>query len=220
MSALALSRYFSFDCLGLPRVADMEAALRGCVSRENGHLLLTALRLAKHYHDGQFRKSGEPYVSHPIAVAWFLTQVGVQDESTLAAALLHDVLEDCGYVVTAHGLVCDEGIPRRTVALVELLSQFEGESDDAYYVRAGSNPAAIIVKLADGLHNLLTMDGPWYPADRRRRKVQETRERVLPLIDSPCLLASCLAGAAGELASWVDDACASVTTFHASCASA
>ena len=57
---------------------------------------MVALSLARQLHDGQHRKDGTPYIAHPLKVCSTLISYGIDDDVTLAAALLHDVLEDCG----------------------------------------------------------------------------------------------------------------------------
>src|ERR1700691_5670781 len=78
---------------GAAAAAPLIAAHRAHFPAADTALLLRAYEVADHYHSGQFRKSGAPYITHPLAVAMLLAGIGM-DTTTLAAALLHDTVED------------------------------------------------------------------------------------------------------------------------------
>jgi (p)ppGpp synthase/HD superfamily hydrolase len=106
-----------------------------------------ALDFAWEAHRGQKDKSGVDYIYHPIAVAAML-----DDEVEKAAALLHDVVEDCG--VTLDGLR-KEGFPEPVVYIVDALTRREGEKYFDFVRRTKSyGPAAVRVKIADLTHNM------------------------------------------------------------------
>lgn len=129
------------------------------------HLLERALRVATEAHQGQTRKaSGLPYITHPVAVAMLLQQHGFGDEETLAAALLHDVVEDTE--LTADELA--RQFPQGVVDLVSHLSERKLDESGKkrpwedrkreHLVHIASAPmAARAITLADKLHNLSTM---------------------------------------------------------------
>ncbi|MBB4856683.1 (p)ppGpp synthase/HD superfamily hydrolase [Mycobacteroides chelonae] len=102
-----------------------------------------ARQLAEHAHTGQTDKAGEPYIGHVIRVA---ASVLPHEPIYIAAALLHDVVEDSG--VTLENLV-KQGFPPEVVAAVELLTRQKDVPADEYYRRIRSNPIALAVKLSD-----------------------------------------------------------------------
>lgn len=161
----------------------LEAAVRAAGLRWD--VVGRALDAATRAHEGQTRRDGSPYVVHPIRVALVALEWGVRDEAVLAAALLHDALED-----TALG--ADEverlGGPR-TRELVELLTKpdeagypSKAERDRFYFerLRAGP-PEAALLKCADRVDNLRDMAGSgWSPA-KKRDYVGEARLWILPV---------------------------------------
>ncbi len=144
-----------------------------------------ACAYAFHAHDGQTRKSGEPYITHPIAVTTELAKWRM-DIQTLCAGLMHDVLEDTG--TTKVELAAEFG---DTIAdMVDGLSKLEKlEYDDKAEHQAESfrklilamtkDVRVIIVKLSDRLHNMRTLGS--MRAEKRRRIAQETLEIYAPI---------------------------------------
>ena len=110
------------------------------------HIVETALSIATEAHRDQRDKAGAPYILHPIRV--MLAQT---DDAARAAALLHDVIEDCGW--TAEGLA-EAGIPSQVVVAVEALTRRPGEDYMDFVRRAAADPIAKRVKLADVEDNL------------------------------------------------------------------
>ncbi|MBI3145255.1 MAG: bifunctional (p)ppGpp synthetase/guanosine-3',5'-bis(diphosphate) 3'-pyrophosphohydrolase [Pseudogulbenkiania sp.] len=164
--------------------AFVEAAAR-YLRPEDVQLLRQAFELSRAAHEGQTRKSGEPYITHPLAVATMLTEWRL-DVQGLAAALLHDVLEDTG--VTKPTLVEKFG---RTIAdLVDGLSKLErleyqtketaqAENFRKMVLAMARDIRVIIVKLADRLHNMRTLDA--MREDKRQRIALETLEIYAPI---------------------------------------
>ncbi len=164
--------------------AFLEAAAR-YLRPEDVQLLRQAFELSRAAHEGQTRKSGEPYITHPLAVATMLTEWRL-DVQGLAAALLHDVLEDTG--VTKPTLVEKFG---RTIAdLVDGLSKLErleyqtketaqAENFRKMVLAMARDIRVIIVKLADRLHNMRTLDA--MREDKRQRIALETLEIYAPI---------------------------------------
>lgn len=119
---------------------------------------MLALPIARKLHNGQYRRSGEPYVTHPLKVCSALISYGVDDDITLASAILHDVLEDCGDQLPDGGqsLVREYGISEQVVETISILSKRSGLNDQelaAYFRKIEKNPRAALIKLADRLHN-------------------------------------------------------------------
>ncbi len=145
-----------------------------------------ALEFSRAAHEGQFRASGEPYLHHPITVAQILLDLTAADRDILCAALLHDVIEDCG--VTADALARDFG--EGVSAIVDGVTKFDqtrvlsdtGAREETLrkLVTAGARDHRIFsLKCADRLHNLRTLDA--VPATKRRRVSRETLAIFCPL---------------------------------------
>lgn len=104
-----------------------------------------AMKIAYKAHNGQFDKSGAPYIYHPIHLAEQMT-----DEVTIITALLHDVIEDTDYTIDK---LRAEGIPEICLEALWLLTHKAQESYTQYIYNLKQNPIAKIVKLADLKHN-------------------------------------------------------------------
>lgn len=146
--------------------------------------VMLALPVARKLHDGQYRKSGEPYFTHPLKVCSTLISYGIDDDVTLAAAILHDVLEDCEDSLPNGGqtLVEEYGIQPEIVEVISLLSKRSGLNDQElgkYFRKIEMNPKAALIKLADRLHN----SGSLYTfSDEKMRKyLRETDLFLIPM---------------------------------------
>ena len=128
-----------------------------------------ALRFATKKHKGQFRMGGEPYVSHPIAVAMILEDGGY-GEDYLIAALFHDLLEDTDATEDQIRRIGGE----RVLAAVKLVTKEKGYAIADYIARIKKDPIAFAVKGADRLHNLRC--AVVAPEAFRRRYISESRE--------------------------------------------
>jgi GTP pyrophosphokinase len=131
-------------------------------------------------HDGQTRRNGDPFVSHPIRVARLLFSSGVRDDVILAGSLLHDVLEECSDCVTASDLEITYRVDRSVVEIVETLTKHKGLSTSEYYAGIASSPEAAVVKIADRCHNLATMTNAFSP-QKMAEYIAETQLFVFPL---------------------------------------
>ena len=141
--------------------------------------------IAKKAHEGQFRFSGEPYIIHPVSVAIILYNLGMDGES-MAAALLHDVVEDTD--MTKENI--QEEFGEDVANLVEGVTKlgkvpiFTKEEQQAENVRKmlmamSQDIRVIIIKLADRIHNMRTLS--FMRPDKRREKAQETLEIYAPI---------------------------------------
>ncbi|MDA8196594.1 MAG: bifunctional (p)ppGpp synthetase/guanosine-3',5'-bis(diphosphate) 3'-pyrophosphohydrolase [Actinomycetota bacterium] len=173
--------------------ADFEAGLlSGIVDsylarRPNGDvsMIQEAFKTAVKMHDGQFRRSGEPYVTHPIAVARIVTELGV-DETTICAALLHDTVEDTPMNLEeiSERFSSDVAAIVDGVTKLDRLSFDSKEEQQAATVRKmiiamAKDPRVLIIKLADRLHNMRTL--AVLPEWKQRRTAQETMDIYAPL---------------------------------------
>ena len=144
-----------------------------------------AYEFAKLMHEGQFRKSGEPYITHPMNVALILISV-YADFETISAGLLHDVLEDCD--CTPEEMESEFGpIITKLVKGVTKLSKINFSTENEYLidyykkiiVGMSEDVRVIIIKLADRLHNMRTL---WaIPEDRQKVKAKEALEILAPI---------------------------------------
>ena len=148
-------------------------------------LVERAFAFSEHAHQGQFRKSGEPYITHPLAVASILSQWRL-DAQGLAAALLHDVMEDTG--VTKTEIETSFGKPvADMVDGVSKLDQIEFQSrEDAQaenfrkmLLAMAQDVRVILIKLADRLHNMRTLDA--MAPTHRERIARETLDIYAPI---------------------------------------
>ena len=148
-------------------------------------LVEKAYFIAKKEHEGQFRFSGEPYIIHPVSVAIILYNLGMDGES-MAAALLHDVVEDTD--MTKENI--QEEFGEDVANLVEGVTKlgkvpiFTKEEQQAENVRKmlmamSQDIRVIIIKLADRIHNMRTLS--FMRPDKRREKAQETLEIYAPI---------------------------------------
>ncbi|MGH2588858.1 MAG: RelA/SpoT family protein, partial [Dehalococcoidia bacterium] len=150
-------------------------------------LIERAFEFAAEKHDGQFRRTGEPYIIHPLDAAITVASLKL-DANAVAAALLHDVQEDCG--VTPQDLT--ERFNAEVARLVDGATKLESiklrptasDAEDAENLRKmflamAEDVRVVIIKLADRLHNMRTLDA--MPEEHRLRKARETMEIYAPL---------------------------------------
>ena len=140
-----------------------------------------ALSFARKMHSGQYRKSGEEYIIHPLTMACHAISLGMDDDTLISTILLHDVCEDCG--VSPQELPVSQEV-RYGVELMTF-TVLEGDTKDAakrrYYDRLGENKTAAVTKLIDRCHNVSTMAGT-FSKEKMKVYIEETREYVLPLL--------------------------------------
>ncbi len=147
--------------------------------------VMAAYRYSAAAHEGQMRKSGEPYISHPVTVACILAELHL-DAQALMAALLHDVIEDTG-ATHAH---LTEQFGKTVAELVDGVSKLDKiEFQNATHAQAenfrkmllamSQDVRVILIKLADRLHNMRTMDV--MAPEKRSRIARETLEIYAPI---------------------------------------
>ena len=148
-------------------------------------LIMKAYNLAKEKHGDQKRHSGEPYIIHPLNVAYILADIGL-DESTISAALLHDVVEDTDMTDEELRKIFGDEIADMVAGVTKLSSiQFEtveerqAEDYRKMFLAMGKDIRVILIKLADRLHNMRTLK--YLKRDRQIAISRETRELYAPL---------------------------------------
>ncbi|HEX6353789.1 MAG TPA: bifunctional (p)ppGpp synthetase/guanosine-3',5'-bis(diphosphate) 3'-pyrophosphohydrolase [Actinophytocola sp.] len=146
-------------------------------------LLQRAYDVAEEAHRGQRRKSGDPYITHPLAVATILGELGM-DTITLVAALLHDTVEDTEYALADLESDFGEEVSRLVDGVtkldkVQLGSAAEAETIRKMVIAMARDPRVLVIKLADRLHNMRTMR--FLPPEKQAKKARETLEVLAPL---------------------------------------
>ena len=148
-------------------------------------LLERAYAFAHEKHEGQKRRTGEPYIEHPIAVAGILAELGM-DDPTLAAGLLHDVVEDCGVtfeeIAQRFGMEVAQLVDGVTkLKRIDFSSKQEKQAENLrkLFLAMAGDVRVIIIKLADRLHNMRTLDP--FPEQRRREIASETLQILAPI---------------------------------------
>ncbi|MVA75950.1 RelA/SpoT family protein [Auraticoccus sp. F435] len=158
-------------------------AMRAAHPKADVAMVERAYRTAEHYHRGQTRKSGDAYITHPLAVTTILAELGMT-EPTLVAALLHDTVEDTPY--TLEQLTRDFG--SEVAQLVDGVTKLDkvkyGESAQAETIRKmivamSRDIRVLVIKLADRLHNMRTLH--YLRHDKQTRIARETLEIFAPL---------------------------------------
>lgn len=163
----------------------LRSIIEGYLSAEQIGLVERAYQMAKEGHEGQFRSSGEPYITHPVAVACIIAELRLDHEAVMAA-LLHDVIEDTPY--TAHDLAFEFGQP--VADIVEGVSKLdklkfrtrqeaEVENFRKMILAMTKDIRVVLIKLADRTRNMKTL-GALRP-DKRQRIAKETLEIYAPL---------------------------------------
>ncbi|MGL4485017.1 MAG: RelA/SpoT family protein [Anaerovoracaceae bacterium] len=164
---------------------DFLAEIKEKNSKFDLELIGRAYGLAEKWHQGQFRKSGDPYVSHPIEVAKILAELGM-DEDTVVAGLLHDVVEDTSYTIeeleedfgeNIRHLV--EGVTKLGAIVFDTVEERQAENFRKMFLAMSKDIRVLIIKLADRLHNLRTIN--FMNPEQIEIKCKETLEIYSPL---------------------------------------
>lgn len=152
-------------------------------TRINQDRVLHAFEVAERCHRGQYRKSGEPYITHPVAVTQILADLGM-DEDTIVGALLHDTVEDTGYTLKE----VEDDFGPDVALLVDGVTKLDkvefGEAAQSETVRKmviamAKDIRVLLIKLSDRLHNARTWR--YVPLENAQIKARETLEIYAPL---------------------------------------
>ncbi|MEL7037791.1 MAG: bifunctional (p)ppGpp synthetase/guanosine-3',5'-bis(diphosphate) 3'-pyrophosphohydrolase [Cyanobacteria bacterium J06592_8] len=188
MNTRTLTTSINYDCTipdWLQQCLNHYYSNNSCADQYSTDLICRAFEFAYKLHEGQYRKSGEPYINHPIAVAGLLRYLG-SEGTVVAAGFLHDVIEDTE--VTPEELEEQFGAEvRQLVEGVTKLSKFnfsnkterQAENFRRMFLAMAKDIRVIVVKLADRLHNMRTLE--FLPDHKRRSIALETREIFAPL---------------------------------------
>lgn len=167
------------------RFGVLEEMTSGYLSDDDKAMLEHAFNFANTAHAGQCRKSGEPFIAHPVEVAIILADLRM-DAETLCAALLHDTVEDTTTTpedvereFNAQVRLLVEGVTKITRIEVETLSDEQAQTIRKMFVAMNKDIRVIVIKLADRLHNMRTLGA--LREDRRIFKARETLEIYAPI---------------------------------------
>ena len=151
----------------------------------NIEIIEKAYNFASKFHEGQIRKSGEPYIIHPLSVAEILVELGL-DEITLTAALLHDIVEDTdvtlGEIKAIFGIEVASLVDGVTkLSRIEYVSKEERQVENyrKMFLAMANDIRVVIIKLADRLHNMRTLK--YQSFWKQRETAKETLEIYAPL---------------------------------------
>lgn len=153
----------------------------------NAQVFWDALAFAEKAHRGQWRRSGEAYIFHPCQVARILAEeLDIKDPEILAAALLHDTIEDVeGVTVESLGAMFGENVAAIVDGCTKII-HYSGDKQTFYklvhrkiFSGAAARLEVMLIKMADRLHNLRTLDA--MPRDRRQKAADETLDIYAPL---------------------------------------
>ena len=177
------NRLFAKSGAYAPEMAELLRTVKLNHPKSDLSVIERAFAAAGNAHEGQLRKSGEPYITHPLAVAKILADLGI-GPVTVAAALLHDTVEDTAYTLA----MVEKDFGTEIAMLVDGVTKLDkvkyGDHTQAETVRKmvvamSKDIRVLVIKLCDRLHNARTWE--FVPPEKARKKAQETLEIYAPL---------------------------------------
>lgn len=166
-------------------VDDLIALVRNYNPRTDEAKIRAAYEFGRSMHEGQFRHSGEPYFSHPVAVAAILTEQRL-DDATIITALLHDTIEDTkasyGQIAELFGdevAMLVDGVTKLTNLQLSSRETKQAENFRKLFMAMSKDLRVILVKLADRLHNMRTIKA--MKPEKQAQKARETMDIYAPL---------------------------------------
>lgn len=158
--------------------------LKGYAIAKEMNNTLIALSLASQFHEHQKRKGGAPYIIHPLEVASYLVNLNIDDDNTIAAAILHDVVEDCDIQSPYIDLGKNYNLSDEVIDIVLLLTKpkdykTSDPKEEKYYSKIKTNKKALIIKLSDRANNLSTIDA--FTKEKMINYIDETKNLIFPL---------------------------------------
>src|SRR5688572_8322336 len=168
---------------GNPVLEPLFRAVRANHPKADLALLERAYAVADKWHTGQMRKSGDPYITHPLAVTTILADIGMT-EPTLVAALLHDTVEDTAYTLEEVRADFGDEVALLVDGVTKLDKVQYGDSAQAETIRKmivamSKDIRVLVIKLADRLHNMRTLR--YVKQETQERKARETLDIYAPL---------------------------------------
>ena len=169
---------------GTPPVLEpLVRTIRTSHPKADTRLVVRAYEVAEQMHGDQRRRSGDPYITHPLAVTTILAELGM-DTTTLVAALLHDTVEDTPYTLEDVREEFGEDVAHLVDGVTKLDKIKYGEAAEAETIRKmvvamARDPRVLVIKLADRLHNMRTLR--WLKQEKQERIATTTLEIFAPL---------------------------------------
>ena len=166
-------------------INDLVELVSQYLNEENIKLIVKAYDVAKSYHEGQYRKSGDPYIQHPLEVTYILATLNA-GPNTLCAGLLHDVLEDTD--MTKEEMAAEfnaevaeivDGVTKISKLKYRTKEKALASNHEKLLIAMSKDIRVILVKLVDRLHNMRTIE--FQPEDKRKRIAKETLDLYAPL---------------------------------------
>lgn len=166
-----------------PAIEPLIRTVKATHPKEDTTIIERAYEVAERVHEGQYRKNGDPYITHPIAVATILAELGMTS-TTLAAALLHDTVEDTDYSLDACRADFGDEIAMLVDGVTKLDKVTYGDAAKAETVRKmviamARDIRVLVIKLGDRLHNARTWK--YVTREKAEPKAKETLEIYAPL---------------------------------------
>jgi GTP pyrophosphokinase len=166
-----------------PELERLLKTLRGNHPKADTRMVQRAYEVAERAHRGQVRRSGDPYITHPLAVAEIVADLGME-EPTICAALLHDTVEDTAVSVDEVRRDFGDEVAMLVDGVTKLAKAKYGDTAESETIRKmviamARDPKVLILKLADRLHNCRTLC--YMPADKQQRTAKQTLEIYAPL---------------------------------------
>jgi len=166
-----------------PELEPLFKTLRAIHPKADTRIVQRAYEVAERCHRGQFRRSGDPYITHPLAVAVIVAELGME-EATICAALLHDTVEDTTMSVADIRREFGDEVAMLVDGVTKLDKVKYGESAEAETIRKmvvamARDAKVLILKLADRLHNVRTLKH--MPLEKQQRTAKQTLEIYAPL---------------------------------------
>jgi guanosine-3',5'-bis(diphosphate) 3'-pyrophosphohydrolase len=179
-----LARLTAAKASGIPPVLEpLTRTIRASHPKADLRVIVRAYSVAEQCHEGQRRRSGDPYITHPLAVTTILAELGM-DTTTLVAALLHDTVEDTGYELDDVRRDFGDDVAHLVDGVTKLDKVQFGEAAEAETIRKmvvamARDPRVLVIKLADRLHNMRTLR--WLKQEKQERIARQTLEIFAPL---------------------------------------
>lgn len=171
--------------MGTHTYSDLQSVLNTYMRQEDIEYIHSVYLFAKNAHEGQMRKSGEPYITHPVAVAYILAERKL-DSRVIAASLLHDVVEDTPHTSEELSEIFGDDIAKIVDGVTKLgtikgysIDEKQAENHRKLILSAADDTRVLLVKLADRLHNIRTLG--FMNENKQKIIANETLEVYAPI---------------------------------------
>lgn len=155
--------------------------IKGFAKGKNMENTVKALSIACKLHEGQLRPVGDPFIIHPLRVALYLINLRLNDDTTCAAALLHEVFKKCNVTDGGARITEKYGLSPEVFELVKLVSKPNKMSKDEYYEKLSRNPKALLIKLSNRANTCTTLNT--YEPKEIDEYIEECYKYIYPLCE-------------------------------------